>query len=706
MQTFTEWNGRTLRDFAVALWGACGGVLVSSLFLLILQPALIQRSEANQASLTWLTGFQAPPPWQSSFQKWMYLCHCVVCPLVGWLALQGRARLQGWACAAACVFFVPLISKVYRGLFAAEIPALEYVAVGIVFCLPVLLSLFWRRESDNNCQIGAGDIAVPAGPVPLRDLAKGAFLLSGLLAIFFLPRNINATANALTTELHLTNFFGPVLCLRDPAKVPGLDFESLYGVGHAYCYSFFFGHSHHAALRSYVWFMFAVIAFYNLSAYVVLSQWLRSARTGLIATLVLMLLCMEGLSYRWPSCWPMRFPFLFVFLGLASRAQVGGRSWLALLCAGMSAGLAFFWQTDNGLVLTVAGAVYYAALTVRERAGWFRVPLFLLSTAGAIAGLMLLAFGPRTLSVEFYRRLMEPLIEAGTGFGWHIMRWHFGWTYLYNLIGPLTALATLGWGLHQFGAGSEEEKRNARFLFLAGTVGLMMLFKWVNRAMDLAWTMNAAAIVVVMFWWIRCAVLAIAHYLETRSGVSERWGLRWSTLAGAACVLVLLLFGWAAGQFQPPSGMTAYSDSPLGRLHRFTAETPTLANSFLAQVSPVEVLPAVNIPVEPADTAFLQEHTSPKEPVALLAPFDWIYLAEADRPAAFHWIPVYYTHTHANVERVERNLRDARMVFVQRGSLDVLKTLQPSLHERVTRALQEQFVFADSGKNLDRYVRR
>lgn len=717
----TPRHARALGSFACAIWGACLGLYLTALILLPQLSRAASQEQESQANLSWLTGFQPPPPWQVGVQKRMYFVYGLCCPLLAWLSLRWRSRLNGWACLLSFALFIPLISKVFKGVFQAEPHLVDFLAAGLVLGVPLINwgRLFGFRPGTiealpTAAEVGANDSQnAEAQPMPqtprTRAYWTGLVLLIGLLVVFLLPRRVGSFADALAGEAHLASYFiGPALSLLDPDKVPGLDFESHYGVGHAYAYSFFLGANYHKALCGYVWFAFAVLSFYFVSAYVVMNGWLRSPRGAFLAALLLLALSMESLSYRWPSCWPIRFPFLFVFLGVAGREKMFGKDWPAVLLAGACAGLSFFWQTDNGLVMAAAGASYYAALSVREKTKWLRAPLFLVGAATATAGLNLLAFGPRTLSAAYYQGLLAPIFEYSSGFGWWLMRWHFGWTYLYNLIGPLVALATLGWCVFRFGRQGEAEKRDARFLFLASAVGMLMLFKWVNRAQDLAWTMNAAAIVIVLFWWVRCAVLAAAAALEERAGVGPRWlgGLRWQTALGITCFVGLLGLGFVVGRLQPASGITAYSTSPIERLPCFTLETPTPANWLLSQFTEVKTLPAVGPLVDETDVTFLRQHTSAGEPVTLLAPLDWVFLAEAHRSAAFHWVPVYYTHTHANVERVVQDLKDSPCVFVQRDSLDILKKIQPNLHERLVPVLDQEFTLVDSGNALDRYVRR
>jgi hypothetical protein len=697
----------SLHALAVAVWGACLGFW---LLAVVLAP-LGRPNEAAQSAeqeLSWLTGFYPVPPWQITLQKWMYVAQCVACPLLAWLALRVGRRFAGIACAVAVGLFIPAIAYTYRGVFDGRPNILAFVGAALALTIPWLHRLV-RRRNDAPPESPLHDVGKQPACTSMQAIG-GAVVLVAALVFLLVPRDVPAYADTLAGETHLASYcFGPALALRDPAKVPGLDFESHYGVGHVYCFSFLGGTDYHAMLCHYVWFVIAVLMVYFLGMYGMLLDCLRSPRAALLGCAVFLTVSMEGLSYRWPSAWPVRFPLLFPFIGLASRSELCGRQWLAVIAAGACAGLAFFWQTDVGLAFAVAGTLYYAALTVRQRAGQARGPLFLASTGATIVLAMAIAFGPRTLSVQFYGRLLEPIFEYASGFGWAAMRWGFGWGYLYNVVAPLVALATIGLCLARVRPGTERPNRHVGMLLIASLLGMLMLFKWVNRALDNAWWMNAPALLLVLFWWLRAAVSPLAEYLQSRQpAIARRLGdVRPATLAGTLISASVLGVVIVASLFHNPHGLSGYSTSPLVRMTEFTRGMPTYANGVLAMVGKVKTPDELTVPIDRADLELIRRHSSPDTAVALLSLHDWVYLAEARRVPTFFWVPVCYTHTHANIERVSANLRQAPQVFVERNTLQQLRKLQPVLHDRLTSTLREYFLrYDDSGAALDRYVRK
>jgi hypothetical protein len=411
---------------------------------------------------------------------------------------------------------------------------------------------------------------------------------------------------------------------------------------------------------------------------------------------------MEGWSFCCPSNWPIRFPFLFLFMSCAAKEVILGRARLPVLLAGSFAGLSLFWQTDVGLYLLLAGTGYYTMLLLRQRHGLDRLAWFAVSAIGTFVSLALLAFGPRILSPLFFWRLIEPLLVYNRGFGFWLKHWESGWPYLYNLIAPAVALGTIGLSIKQFCTPDVQKQVQARFLFLCAVIGMLLLFKWVNRSIDAVWSINATGALVVLFWWGRYAVLTLGQMVETRLGfMPHTWPLRPRTLIGGAAFLAFLTLGLYTNRYHDPArGIT----SPLVRIARFTFETPTLAHRLIQ--SPCTLPCYRPLPIDPSDVELIRANTTSTECVPVLSELDWAYLAEAQRAPGFSWVPIHLTYTHHLLERVEQDLRQANCLFVQRDMLQGLETEHLSLYNRVLPVLREQFVLVRSGKALDMYQRK
>ncbi len=601
--TEQRFETKRLHNLAVALWGACGGALVT---LLLLLPGLGNVSNQAAVHLPNLPRVRALEsasviPWQEQVEKRMYLLNWLCCPVLAWLSLKLRSRINAWACLLSAVLFVPTIFNAYRGIFQGQPSLLAVLAAGLPLTLPAFVWIH-RRHPDlgpRRPEEGQG-IALPDettlsrlfSPKQLTWSGKQsslsrrvslAVVLQTLLFVFFFPYPTKDYASCLSSETHLSSYLiGPSLSFLNPQLTPGLDFESHYGVGHAYVFSFCLGPSFLSSLCHYILFLFVILSFSYVSAFFVLSKFCGSESAAFLATVLLAAVGMEGMGYNWPSNWPIRHPFLFLFLGCAAQNAVLGRKWLAVAVAGFFAGLSTFWQTDIGLFLVLTGLVYYTVLTVRERRGFAQVPLFIVAASGTFVTLCLLAFGSRTLSLLFYQRLLAPLLVYNSGFGCWLMNWQPGWSYLYNVIGPVVTLATIGWCVKRFHSRNAHDQQEARFLFLCGVIGLLMLFKWVNRSIDPIWSINAVGIVIVLFWWVRQGTVALGEIVVTHFGDrSQASGHRLRILTNMAVIAVLLGMGVVASLFQTKDPMRGISSSPLVRITRFTQQTPTLANRLL-----------------------------------------------------------------------------------------------------------------------------
>jgi hypothetical protein len=704
-------EGRTLQALAVGVWGACVGMFLTALLL----TGWIMRSRLDVTFHPAIIPGPGPlaecakVPWQEVFEKRMFLLQCLCCPPLAWLALALRRRLSGWACLGSFALFVPVASTAYRHAFQGAPRWLDFVAAGLALGIP-WLRWPWLREGGRRLTSWLRK-AVP-GPSDLGGRLPLAVLLLGLLVVLLFPLRPGHLADTLWANIHTSSYcLAPALYYLKPGTVPGLDFESQYGIGHAYVFSFFLGSSFRATVCAQVWFLFLVSSFYYLTAYAVLARFLGSPRAALLATLVLVAAGMECESYGYPSCFPVRHPFLFLFVGCAAREALLGRRWLPAALAGVLAGLSLFWQTDIGLVLGVLGGLYYGVLLVRERGAAIRLPLFAAGAGLTFALLALAAFGPRALSLLFVRRVLEPPLLYASHFGSWRMNWRLGWPCLYNVIAPAVTLASIGWALKRLRSGHPDERGAARYLLLFGVAGLLMLFKWVNRSLDNLWALNAAGVIVVLFWWLRYAALALGGHLERRleGRLPRAAARRIPALTGLAAFAAMCGLAVLASLFHDRDGQQAgMSSSPLVRLTQFTKETSTPLNRALVALRGRPFRRKYAFPpcsLDSSDVSLLRRLTGATEAVALVSSQDWIYLAEARRAPGLPWLPVYMTHTRRQQERLEEALRAAPGVFLDRSGLDCLRQTNPALYKGVMAIIKGAFVPAASSTNLDFYRR-
>src|SRR5206468_729181 len=156
------------------------------------------------------------------------------------------------------------------------------------------------------------------------------------------------------------------------------------------------------------------------------------------------------------------------------------------------------------------------------------------------------------------------------------------------------------------------------------------------------------------------------------------------TLTGAAGFLVLFGATALASCFHNPNGVApGYSSSPLVRFTKFTRTTPTTANKLCRLFIKIPS-PALDAPrLDPTDVAFLQAHTEATQPVALISLQDWLYLADARRPPRFALLPAFFVYSNNLVDKIEADVRQTDVLFVERSSLATLREINLVLYDRV-----------------------
>jgi hypothetical protein len=663
---------------AVAAWGACWGVLIAS------------AAVAAHVALTGQTQDQLHPgildsesmahfvrvPWQERYERMWYALVCVAGALCGGVAVR-FVRPSPWLAAAGSLAFVPLAMPACASVFTTASDVGRLLLCAGVLAVP----LAWRVGS-----VGA-DVPVPPNQTPQSSkrmwLAAGvlclplAALLFGLLA----PHDLASAATEFYTESHVGSYLvGPALYYRSPGAVPGLDFESHYGIGHAYTFSLVTGtHGLEKTMQRYVAYVLVVTVLYLLSAFLVLTDWLRNPWAALGVTLLLFGAVLEGISYRYPSNWPVRHPFAFAFLFAAVRG-VGSTRWSA--AAGAVAGASLWWQTDIGIFTVAAGVALYAANALFLGGSVRRVAAFAAAAAGTFMGICLVLFGTRVLSGQFCYRLVEPLLLYGTGFGNQLFNWESPWGRWYNLVGPCVGVASVGAWIGS--RRSETPPRAAIYAAAASLLGLAMLIKWVNRSIDVVWSLNGGLIVAVAGCWAWAAWRAACDRLAS----VERPVLGYARQALAAAAVVALAV-WVVREDRAAANpkWQGGSSSPLVRV---ADRLDTAPNAINAARKKLVAKPAA-VPLDANTVTFLRAYTAKTDRVAVVAPLDWEYLAAAGRAPKLHWVQLFLVHSPVLLDRCAADVRDSEVVFVHCDALVSLNKVNPKAYEKVAGVLAEHF---------------
>lgn len=660
---------------AVAAWGACWGVLIASVAV------------AAHVAVTGQTQDRAHPgilesesmatfvrvPWQERYERMWYALVCVAGALCGGVAVR-FVRPSPWLATASALAFVALAVPACASVFTtAPDIGLWFLCAGAL-AVPAV----WR---------GPGAAAVPGADAPgprQRTWLTAGVLVAPLAALLYgalAPHDLATAAGECYDESHVASYLiGPSLYYRSPGAVPGLDFESHYGIGHAYTFSLGMGtHGFEKTMQRYVVFVLVVTVLYLLSAFLVLTDWLRNPWAALGVTLLLLGVTVEGTSYRYPSNWPVRHPFAFAFLFAAVRG-VGSTRWSA--AAGAVAGVSLWWQTDIGIFTVAAGAALYAANALFLGGSVRRVAVFAAAAAVTFMGICLVLFGPRVLSGQFCYRLVEPLLLYGTGFGNQLFNWESPWGRWYNLVGPCVGVASVGaWIGSRRG---EVAPRAAVYAACASLLGLAMLIKWVNRSIDVVWSLNGGLVVAVAGCWAWVAWRAACDRLAS----AERPVLGYARqLAAAAVVAAVAVWLVREDRAAADPKWQGGSSSPLVRVAERLDTAPNPINAARGKVA-AKPQP---VPIDTDTVTFLRANTQKTERVAVVAPLDWEYLAAAGRAPKLHWVQLFLVHSPVLLDRCAQDIHDSNVVFVHCDALVSLNKVNPKAYEKVAGVLAEHF---------------
>jgi hypothetical protein len=693
-----------LRRFAVAAWGACCGLLIATAgtaALIALTGDTTDRPHPDLLPSAYLKDFEVVP-WQERYERIWFTLMCAAGPVCGWAAAR-YLRISPLLVTPAVIAFVPLAQWACAGVFAAESSIERLLACAGVLAVPAFGSFSAWRGRDactTPTHPRAAETAAPHGLVTVADspgspetMWRTAWLLCLPLALLLVgllgPYHVPTVASECNTELHVASYLlGPSLYYRAPGTVPGLDFESHYGIGHAYAFSFVVGGGGlQKTLERYVVFLLVVSVLYFLSAMLVFTDWLRSPWAALAVTLALVFTCCEGLAYNMPSCWPIRHPFLFVFLFAAVRGvETGGRGWC--VAAGGIAGLSLFWQTDIGLYTLAGGAALYAGAWLFLGNSLWRPVVFLVLGVGSFVALCTLLFGPRVLSVTFAERLLEPLLLYANGFGNQLMNWAPGWGYWYNIIGPGLAIASVGVMIAYGRRGEAIPPRAVLYGAAASLIGLAMLFKWVNRSIDVLWALNGGLVVAVAGWWAWLGWRALAQTLASETRPTLGFARQ---VAAAVSVIGLVGLGvWQDCAALDPSER-GNSPSPFVRAIAWLDHFHNPINAARKGLEP-NVRPS---PIDEEATAYIHDNTRKTERVVVVSGADWNYLVDAGRAPRLCWAQLYLVHSPVLLERCANDLEHSDRVFVDEVGLYDLMWTNNATFRRVRAILDEHFEIAD-----------
>ena len=389
-----------LHRLVVAGWGVCLGALVATAITAVFIAIRTDTTESLHPSLLpseYLVRFGGVY-WQERYERMWYALACVLGALGGLDRASlssppvGSGARRCYRLRAGRGVGVPgrLQGADEPGAFPGRggDPGTAPVTSSATFRLQATCLRRMRTGRDSHASEAAVDLGGPrlpsSHPAALRNHRTAPRRDSGQRVQQGTPRRV----------LHRR----PRDSTTAPGVVPGLDFESHYGVGHAYTFSLVMGNRGlEKTLERFVLFVMVACILFYLSAFLVLTDWLQniwgSARGHAVTVLRHQRRARVQLPIllRGPPPIPLHVP-----LHRRPRRRHGWSPWCAL--AGGVAGLSLFWQTDIGLYTLAAGVAFYLANALFRRDGIWRPFIFLAAGVGSFTALCVLCFGPRVLS--------------------------------------------------------------------------------------------------------------------------------------------------------------------------------------------------------------------------------------------------------------------------------------------------------------------
>lgn len=692
---------RSLRLLAQAAAGMVVGVFFALAATRLLFPPDSPATSMPAGMLSWnLHNIRFEPR-----EKGFYLLSLVLGALGAFLAtrrmMQGRAPFL-WLC-IALVLAVPLGNTLIRRTLQGNLSSAVGFLLGILAAGSLAALLYLRGEESAR-----GD----DGNLLIRDMSRASRwpypLLLLALTVVLVPSSVASVAAAIAstgeTAMHVVSFLiGPALYFSGTNLLPGRDYFSQYSIGLGWVFSWLLGDSPGQAMTHYV--AFLLVGMWLFYAHLTqLLHWLYRSwiAAAAVSFLSLILLFVTPTPFFAPSSTVLRYPLLTVCAALLAwwTGQAKSRFRLATLAAAIAC--AIFLNTETGIDTAIAIAIAYIIVSPWRVAAL--MPLMALATASALAFLLLIValFGPALLSLGFFRALIEPLTIYGVaGFGAWPIDWTLGnWYWLYNLVAPGTALATLAVIARVGRSGTFDKPRSAVLAFFAVS-GLLMSAKYVNMSIVGVWQMNALGFFVALGWW------SVAFVRQLQHSTFFVGGIHVGNLIGSSVVAALLaasvgLAGWSHDPRNPSLyGMQSWVLYPsLLRTHLPKwLGLPPVAECVHADCGGFR--PAAS------DIELIQRHTHAGEQVAIVSDlYDWTYLIAAHRAPLMFFLPSSVIFTERQLQESVRRLRSANYLFVPKTPDGKVSISNSDLRRLVLPLLERQFERRDEGERLVAWERK
>jgi hypothetical protein len=593
------------------------------------------------------------------------------------------------ACLVPAASFVIGAAIASAGLIAAIYAALALIVLAAA--VPLM-----KRVAENPARV-TGE-ARPRALLESIDRRSISPALLGAIcvvvtALFVVPLGAKQVAATIGFDMHMASFMvGPATYSFGDNLLPGIDYFTQYSVGTPWLFSFFLAPTASKTIVNAVWFIITEILFFQVTLLFFLRWLLRSWGWALVVSVICLMLqfTTESPLYA-PSSTAARYPLLIVCIALFAHWVRRDFAWTASLALATALSASLFLNTETGIYTCAAVAI--AAVVVGPG---LIIPMTRTIALGAMTFVLfmvwsLIAFGPGALQILYLLLLLEPLMLYTGGLTAWPIEWLGGYHWLYNIVSPAIALATIGWVLVSVRQPTLPCPRpHLAALAMTALVGLFLTAKFINMSIVALWQVNAIGLVIVIAWWAHALLEQLPAQRSGRRQFAFTIGgrvlafHRGSPRAAAAfgLALVSLVFLCTIGDARNPSlyAVAAY------RTH------PTLVNFLLGGPDiypcPPHRTGCSSTPVSPQDVALIDRLTKPTDRVALLSFQDWPVLIEARRASKFHFLPSAVIFTE---RQLKESLRDIDLIFLPREPADKLGVGHPDMAPILVPMLRSNF---------------
>jgi hypothetical protein len=686
------------RDFA-RLIGALFGVAMGAgfaLFLacLIFPPPDAGLGAASSSTLNWAKSWSRQEDREMAF----YFLTLIFGGVLGYIGASRwfSSRQISLLAMIFLVVMVPAATLVIGASMSSGRLTAGLYSVAAIFVLSIAI---WVMEKIGKA---APSVSTSTAATLASSVSNGRVKLSPVLAAaiavvvmttFVVPLRAGGIAAAIGFDMHMASFMvGPATYSFGESLLPGIDYFTQYSVGTPWLFSFFLAPTASQTMVNAVWFVLAEILFFQITLLFFLRWFFRSWAWALVMALACLLLQFTTSSPLYaPSSTSARHPLLIVSVAAFVQWVRHEFAWsnTLLLAAVLAASL--FLNTETGIYTCTAAAITALVIGPGLVGSAVRVIALGALTFAIFMAWNVIAFGPGVLQVRYVLLLLEPLMLYSGGLGAWPIEWIGGYHWLYNIISPCLALATIGWVAASVRQATPPLPRaDLAALAMIALVGLLFTAKFINMSIVGLWQVNSLSLVIVMAWWARALVEQLPEQRARATPFvftigSQALSFHWISpraQASFGLALLLLLF---LGTIEDPRNPSLYGIASY-RTH------PTLVNSLLGGPDlypcPPERTGCSSTPVSPQDVALIDGLTTPKERVALLMMQDWTTLVEAKRASKFHFLPSAVVFTE---RQMRESLRDIDLIFLPREPAEKLGITHPDMEPILGPMLRTDF---------------